>query len=1002
MRFLSRFFDNNDRELSRIQPLIDRTNELEPEYEALSDEEIRERIDLIRAEILEAAEPEEPSDDELHSPDRERRRDLVKARRKRENERLGAAMDAVIPEVFAAGREAMKRTMGMRQYDVQLMGAIALHQGKIAEMRTGEGKTFIPTLAAVLNGLSGRGAHIVTVNDYLARRDAQWMGPAYRFLGMSVGVITHDTSYLFEPGFPTTDERLMNLKPVTRREAYAADITYGTNNEFGFDYLRDNMVDQLESRVQRERSFAIVDEVDNILIDEARTPLIISGQAEESADLYFSFARLVPRLKARPELEEEGGDYFVDLKDKAVSPTEEGIDKIEQLLGIENLYDADPRLARHFDSALKAHALYKRDRDYIVEDGEIVIVDEFTGRKMPGRRWSEGLHQAIEAKEGLRVQRESRTLATITFQNYFRLYDKLAGMTGTAMTEAEEFHKIYNLEVVAVPTHRPMIRDDYPDLVFKNEASKFNALIDEIEEMTTAGRPVLVGTVSVEKSEVLSTLLKRRGVRHETLNAKFHEREAGVVAQAGRSGNVTIATNMAGRGTDIQLGGNPAGLASEILHKRDLNPAEVDKETYDAALAEAKAITDVDHEKVVAAGGLHIIGTERHESRRIDNQLRGRAARQGDPGSSRFYLSLDDDLMKRFASERVAGLMERMGLEDDVAIESRLVSKTIESAQTRVEGFNFDIRKRVVEFDDVINRQRETIYAERDKVLRNEDLTDTVRGFLDDEVEAIGDQYLGGMSPAEWNLEGLTVALRAMGLDGPETSEEALDEAGPTRDELVEYIRDLADARLEACQQEHGDEVWSQVERFVLLRTIDSLWVEHLTELDDMRRGIGLRGYAQQDPLNEFRKEAFRLYEELSGLIRRQVATTIFRVTVKREPETVPLPGPGQPARVAAGVGGSSGATNGAALALAHTHEPRAPLAAGQAALRQPTAGLADPSAVRGLPADPMRSARETPGDAQVAGGSVRPGFTPSGGRIGRNEPCWCGSGQKYKKCHGA
>ncbi len=1002
MRFLSQFFDNNDRELSRIQPLIDRTNELEPEYETLSDEEIRERIDLIRAEVLEAAEPEEPSEDELHSPDMERRRDLAKARRKRENARLGAAMDEVIPEVFAAGREAMKRTMGMRQYDVQLMGAIALHQGRIAEMRTGEGKTFIPTLAAVLNGLSGRGAHVVTVNDYLARRDAQWMGPAYRFLGLSVGVITHDTSYLFEPGFPTTDERLMNLRPVTRREAYAADITYGTNNEFGFDYLRDNMVDQLEARVQRERSFAIVDEVDNILIDEARTPLIISGQAEESADLYFSFARLVPRLKARPEGAEEGGDFFVDLKDKAVSPTEEGVDKIEQLLGIENLYDADPRLARHFDSALKAHALYKRDRDYIVEDGEIVIVDEFTGRKMPGRRWSEGLHQAIEAKEGLRVQRESRTLATITFQNYFRLYDKLAGMTGTAMTEAEEFHKIYNLEVVAIPTHRPMIRDDYPDLVFKNEASKFNALIDEIEEMTQAGRPVLVGTVSVEKSEVLSTLLKRRGVKHETLNAKFHEREAGVVAQAGRSGNVTIATNMAGRGTDIQLGGNPAGLASEILHKRGLNPAEVDKATYDSAMAEAKAITDVDHEKVVAAGGLHIIGTERHESRRIDNQLRGRAARQGDPGSSRFYLSLDDDLMKRFASERVAGLMERMGLEDDVAIESRLVSKTIESAQTRVEGFNFDIRKRVVEFDDVINRQRETIYAERDKVLRNEDLTETVRGFLDDEVEAIGDQYLGAMAAAEWNLEGLTAALRAMGLDGPEASEEALEKAGRSRDELVQYIRDLADARLERSQQEHGDEVWSQVERFVLLRTIDSLWVEHLTELDDMRRGIGLRGYAQQDPLNEFRKEAYRLYEELSDLIRRQVATTIFRVTVRREPETVPLPGPGQPARVTAGTGAPDGGSNGAVPAAGPAQAPRAALVAGQAALRQPAAGIPDPSAVRGLPADPMRGAREVPGDASVAGGSVRQGFTPSGTRIGRNEPCWCDSGQKYKKCHGA
>jgi len=1023
MRFLARFFDNNDRELTRLQPLIDQTNALEGEYESLSDEEIRERIDIIRTDILEVATPEEPSEDELEHQDLERRRDLGKARRRRENERLGKALDDVIPEVFAAGREAMKRTMGMRQYDVQLLGALVLHQGKISEMRTGEGKTFIPTLAAVLNGLTGRGAHVVTVNDYLARRDAQWMGPAFHFLGLSVGIITHDTSYLFEPGFPTTDERLMNLRPCTRREAYAADITYGTNNEFGFDYLRDNMVDTLEGRVQRERSFAIVDEVDNILIDEARTPLIISGQAEESADLYFTFARLVPRLKERAEGDEEGGDYFLDLKDKAVSPTEDGVTKIEQLLGVENLYDADPRLARHFDSALKAHALYKRDRDYIVEDGEIVIVDEFTGRKMPGRRWSEGLHQAIEAKEGLRVQRESQTLATITFQNYFRLYDKLAGMTGTAMTEAEEFHKIYNLEVVAIPTHRPMIREDYPDLVFKNEAGKFNALIDEIVEMTEAGRPVLVGTVSVEKSEVLSTLLKRRGIKHETLNAKQHERESGVVAQAGRSGTVTIATNMAGRGTDIKLGGDPAGLASDILHKRDLNPAEVDAETAAAALAEAKLITDVDHEKVVEAGGLHIIGTERHESRRIDNQLRGRAARQGDPGSSRFYLSLDDDLMKRFASDRVAGLMERLGLEDDVAIESKLVSKTIESAQTRVEGFNFDIRKRVVEFDDVINKQRETIYAERDKVLRNEDLTGTVRDFLDQEVEAMGDTFLSGVSPSEWNLEGLEAALRAMGLDGPETSEETLDDAGTTREGLMEYLRELVESRLDARMTEHGEEVWSQVERFVLLRTIDSLWVEHLTEVDDMRRGIGLRGYAQQDPLNEFRKEAFRLYEELRDLIRRQVATTMFRVTVKREPETVPLPGPGQPARhvhpdgtvhagpahegsapadgTGAADGGSWTDAGTAGPASSATPMPKAPLSGGAAALRRPEAGP-NPAAVRGLPADPMKGARETPGDAKLTGGSTRPGFTPSGGRIGRNDPCWCGSGQKYKKCHGA
>jgi preprotein translocase subunit SecA len=904
MRLLSRFFDSNDRELARIQPRVDEINDLEAEYEALSDAEIRDRIAVLRADIAEAIEPEEPSEDELHHHDLERRRELAKARHKRENERTQEALDGALAEVFAAGREAMKRTIGMRHFDVQLLGGIVLHEGKIAEMRTGEGKTLVPTLAAALNGLTGRGAHIVTVNDYLARRDAQWMGPVYHFLGLSVGVITHETSYLFEPGYPTSDERLVNLRPVERRDAYAADITYGTNNEFGFDYLRDNMVLELDQRVQGDRAFAIVDEVDNILIDEARTPLIISGQAEESADLYFTFARLVPRLKPRPEGAEEGGDYFVDLKDKAVSPTEDGIGKIEQLLGINNLYDADPRLARHFDSALKAHALYKRDRDYIVEAGEIVIVDEFTGRKMPGRRWSEGLHQAIEAKEGLRVQRESRTLGTITFQNYFRLYDKLAGMTGTAMTEAEEFHKIYGLEVVAIPTHRAMIREDFADVVYRSESAKFNALIDEIEELTAEGRPILVGTVSVEKSEVLGTLLKRRGIRHEVLNAKFHEKEAGIIAQAGRPGAVTIATNMAGRGTDILLGGNPAGLASELLHKQDLNPAEVDKATYDRAFAEAKAITDADHEKVVAAGGLHIIGTERHDSRRIDNQLRGRSGRQGDPGSSRFYLSLDDDLMKRFASDRVAGLMERLGLEDDVAIESRLVSKTIESAQTRVEGANFDIRKRVVEFDDVINKQRETIYAERDKVLRNEDLTETVLQFLDEEVEALADTYLSSESLAEWNLEGLSAALHAMGVDGPGTTEHDLDEVASSRESVEEHIRGLVDARLEARRVEHGDEVWSQVERVVLLRTIDSLWVEHLTELDDMRRGIGLRGYAQQDPLNEFRREAFRLYEELRDFIRHQVATTIFRVTVTRQPAPPPsgvmsLPGPGQPARPA-------------------------------------------------------------------------------------------------------
>jgi preprotein translocase subunit SecA len=1007
MRFLSRFVDSNDRELHHLQPLIDEANALEPEIQALSDEEIRQRFAVIREEILEVAEPDEPSEDELHHPDLERRRELAKERRKKENARIQAALDDALPEVFAMAREAMQRTLGMRHFDVQLMGAAVLHQGKIAEMKTGEGKTFLPTMAAILNSMTGRGVHIVTPNDYLARRDPQWMGPVFHFLGVSLGMITHDESFVFEPGYPTSDERLINLRPVDRREAYAADVTYGTNNEFGFDYLRDNMVVELDQRVQRERSFAIVDEVDNILIDEARTPLIISGQAEESADLYYTFARLVPKLKGRPEGEEEGGDFFVDLKDRAVSPTEEGVDKMEQLLGVKNMYDADPRLARHFEQALRAHALYRRDKDYIVsKEGEIIIVDEFTGRQMPGRRWSEGLHQAIEAKEGLRVQRESVTLATITFQNYFRLYDKLAGMTGTAMTEAEEFHKIYELEVVAIPTHRDMIRIDDSDLVYRNEGGKFNALIDEIVEMQEQGRPVLVGTVTVEKSEVLATMLKRRGIKHEVLNAKFHEKESGIIAQAGRTGAVTIATNMAGRGTDILLGGNPAGLASEILHKRGLNPAEVDKATYDAALAEARQVTDEDHERVVAAGGLHIIGTERHDSRRIDNQLRGRAGRQGDPGSSRFYLSLEDDLMKRFASDRVAGLMERLGLEDDVAIESRIVSKTIESAQSRVEGFNFDMRKRVVEFDDVINRQRETIYAERDKVLRNEDLTETVQSFLDDEVRSLVEMHLGGDNPDDWGMEALAAALRAMGLDGEGTSEDELWEIG-NRDAILEHLLDVADGKLAAKEAEIGEADWSMVERLVLLRTIDSLWVEHLTEIDDMRRGIGLRGYAQQDPLNEFRREAYRLYEELRGLIRHQLASSIFRVTVTRTASEAP------PAEMVGAVpfgasSGSSAATSGSAGAVG--------LGSGAGGAGGRATGLLGSSAGGGAPAeggaraappiagglapDPMAQAlRQRGGDG--ASGQAKPGFTPSGDRIGRNDTCWCGSGLKYKKCHG-
>src|ERR1700690_3309378 len=807
--FLSRFVDSNDREIRRLQPLVDAANARAPELREESDAQIRARMDEIRAELAELQKGFGPREEELDEDDPARRRDLETVRLKREHERIQAAMDEILPEVFAATREAMWRSLKMRHFDVQLIGGIVLHQGRIAEMKTGEGKTLVAPLAAALNGLTGRGVHVVTVNDYLARRDAPWMGPIFHILGVSVGIVVGEEAYVFEPGYPTTDERLINLRPCSRREAYAADVTYGTNHHFGFDYLRDNLVTELDQRVQRGHFFAIVDEVDNILIDEARTPLIISGQAEESADLYFQLARLVPRLRARPEGEEEGGDYFVDLKDRAVSPTEEGIAKIEQWLGVQNLYD-DPRLTRYFDAALKAHALYKRDRDYIVRDGEIVIVAEFTGRQMPDRRWSEGLPQAMGATEGLRVQPESVPLATGTFQNYFRLYAKLAGRTGTAITEAEEFHSTYKLEDASIPTSYPMIRDDEQDLVFRNEKGKFKALIDEIVEMREAGRPVLVGTVSVEKSEILAELLERSGIKHEVLNAKFHEKEAPIVAQAGRSGAVTIPTNMAGRGTDIMLGGTPAGMASEILHRRGLNPAEVDKATYDEALAEAKAICDADHDRVVAVGGLHIIGTERHDSRRIDNQLRGRAGRQGDPGSSRFYLSLEDDLMKRFASERVAGLMERLGLDDDVAIESRLVSRTIESAQTRVEGFNFDIRKRVVDFDDVINKQRETIYAERDKVLRNEDLGETVRSFLDEEVDSLVEQYCSDELPEEWNIEGLVVAIRAMGLEGEGTSEDDLWEVG-SREGIRDHLRELVDVKLAAKEAEIGEADWPSV-----------------------------------------------------------------------------------------------------------------------------------------------------------------------------------------------
>jgi preprotein translocase subunit SecA len=954
---LSRLFDSNEREIRKLEPLVARINGFEPELEALSDAELRSRTDVLRARLrdnlgellipveLREVAPGEEEETELAGGDPARHSEERKEQRKAERAQIDAALDAILPEAFAAVREAMKRALGKRHYDVQLIGGMVLHRGAIAEMKTGEGKTFVAPLAAYLNGLTGRGVHVVTVNDYLAKRDAQWIGQVFWLLGMSVGSIQHDAAYLFDPDFPQTDERLRNLRPVARGEAYAADVTYGTNNEFGFDYLRDNLVVDLAQRVQRDHFFSIVDEVDNILIDEARTPLIISGQAEESADKYLQFSRLTPRLKAEE-------DYIIDEKFKQVAITEAGTDKMERWLGVDNLFGNDFSMARHLEQALKAEVLYQRDRDYVVKDGEVVIVDEFTGRLMPGRRWSEGLHQAVEAKEGVKVQSESRTLATVTFQNYFRMYDKLAGMTGTAETEAEEFSKIYGLEVMVVPTNRDMVRDDFADLVFRNQKGKWNATIDEIVEEHEKGRPVLVGTISVAVSEMLGELLKRRGIKHSVLNAKFHEKEAEIVAQAGRSGAVTIATNMAGRGTDILLGGNPEMLAAELLHKAGTNVLEATPEQYQAALAEADQICAADREKVIAAGGLHIVGTERHDARRIDNQLRGRAGRQGDPGSSRFYLSLEDDLMRRFASDRVSSIMGRLGFDDETALESGMVSRTIEGAQTRVEGYNFDARKHVVQYDDVINRQRETIYHERERILRSKDLSPTILVMLDEEVRQVVAEHTAGEGPTEWNRAGLQARLTGI---VPSLGQDALTGVDELTDAyaLTETLADAVAEAYEAKRQEVGEEGIGVLERIVLLRVIDSLWVEHLTAVDDMRRGIGLRAYSQRDPLNEFKVEAYRMFDELKATIRHDVTHTVFRVSVAREPVQA------QPRRVTEGrIDLATGAVAADAIATAGNGN-----GAGPAGARQPV---------------------------------------KAGPKVGRNEPCWCGSGKKYKRCHGA
>jgi preprotein translocase subunit SecA len=906
----------HDRDIKRLRPAVAAINALEPDLGGRSDAELRERADDFRKRIQD-----------------------------------GEELDEILPEVFAVVREAGRRSLSMRHFDVQLMGGMVLHQGKIAEMATGEGKTLVATLPAVLNALTGRGVHIVTVNDYLARRDTQWMGPLYHLLGLSVGVIQHEASFLYDPAFPGSDARFQGLRSCTRQEAYLADITYGTNNEFGFDYLRDNMRLSMDELSQRELNYAIVDEVDSILIDEARTPLIISGPAEESTDLYYKIDRIIPRLTRAAtitegklhEIEEvRAGDYIVDEKSKTVSLTETGVARCEQLLSIDNLYDPiHIDTLHHINQGLRAHTLYKRDVDYMVKDGQVIIVDEFTGRLMPGRRWSDGLHQAVEAKEGVKIERENQTLATVTFQNLFRMYDKLAGMTGTADTEAAEFAKIYKLDVVVIPTNRNLIRTNFADVVYKTEGEKFDAVVKEIQELNEAGRPVLIGTVSIEKSERLSKLLKRHGVGHQVLNAKYHEKEAEIVAQAGRMGAVTIATNMAGRGTDILLGGNSDFLAKEMMRKRGLDPVTAPEPERQAAYEEARRVTEAEHRQVVDLGGLHILGTERHESRRVDNQLRGRSGRQGDPGSSRFYLSLEDDLLRIFGSERIQKIMDRLGMEEGEPIEHRLVTRAIGTAQKRVENHHFEIRKHLLEYDDVMNKQREVIYGMRREILEGESQEETVREWQEELLDGVVGIYVAeDTHPEDWDLAGLAEAMHRQfdaKLPAAVQTREAL-----SRDAAREALWDAVQARYAAREQEVGVDILRQLERLVMLQIIDTQWKDHLLSMDHLKEGIGLRGYGQRDPLTEYKREAFDVFEEMVGRVRTMVVEWLFKLQVTREAPEAPRP----------------------------------------AAPRMPA------------PARPSRDVVLSHGTPERRADAAR-----SGQKVGRNESCPCGSGKKYKKC---
>src|SRR5882724_52427 len=983
-RVVARFIGTkHERDIKKLQPVIADINAREAEVQSLSDEGLKARFAELRAQVQEQLKDADPAESAY-------------------KEQLQLALEPAIVPAFALVREAGRRFLNMRHFDVQLIGGIVLHEGKIAEMKTGEGKTLVATLPAVLNALAGRGVHIVTVNDYLARRDAEWMSPLYRGLGMSVGVIVND------------------LDDVQRRAAYGADITYGTNNEYGFDYLRDNMKYDITHCVQRGHQFAIVDEVDSILIDEARTPLIISGPAEESTDKYYRIDKIIPKL-----IQEI--DYTLDEKHRQATLTEEGVSKCERMLGLGNMYDpAHMELIHHVYQGLRAHTLYKRDVDYVVKDGEVIIVDEFTGRQMPGRRWSDGLHQAVEAKEGVKIERENQTLATITFQNYFRMYKKLSGMTGTAATEAAEFSKIYKLDVVVIPTNRSLIRIENPDVVYRTEKEKFEAVVNGIlqEDNSFAhgikhfherGQPVLVGTISIEKSEAIADILKKAGVPHEVLNAKQHERESRIVAQAGRKGAVTVATNMAGRGTDILLGGNPESMTREHFLKNRLAmpyaqapavigadaqspngeaapsavpmvlfqhegkifqvPVDQWKPVFEQFAQQCKA----EHDEVVALGGLHILGTERHEARRIDNQLRGRAGRQGDPGSSRFFLSLEDDLMRIFGGERVKALMFRLGMTEGVPIESGLISRRIENAQKSVEAQNFDARKHLLEYDDVMNKQREAIYAIRRSALEGKDQRDYVLGIAEDIGRELVDTYCArDLHPDQWNATQLLAEITSQfGIDAKAAG---ADPGSLNHDLLSDAVAEAVTKKYEDKEKQLTPDLVRWLERRIILDVVDGQWKDHLLSLDHLKEGIGLRGYGQKDPLVEFKKEAFILFEDMMARIDNETVRYLYNVQVQMEGNAPP---------------------QGAPQPQAPPTAPRPLAAAASAAARVNDDGAAPlPAFAREMERKQQRQEKEMRFQAGATQ-SEAPKPVRAGAKVGRNDPCPCGSGKKYKKCHG-